>query len=434
MKHQSVRSYKPFHRIQIDLMEVKPSGAQGERYVMTAICVCTRYIFLRACDNREAPELAMLLLDILLDCGVILAVIQSDNEFLNLAFEELFALLGSNQIFSVALRPQSQGIVERSHRDIRNQLAILVEAFARSNPRNWPQYLRYVEHKLRHRDLVSGITPYAAVHGFYGSSTLSTAMGALESIPEDIIWADWVHSLVSETKRINSCLSEHWNSESALRARKHGEAKSEPDFTPGELVLLAKPFYEKGTGVILPQCDGPYVIYKLPTPHIVLLHDTLTNESVCDGKPVAVSRLIRFKFPHDWAGAEVQDVEDRENMMNGLKPGMFIAVSPKTSFFNRIHVARVERPFVGQELCEVTLYTVPKGNRTGPWQARRWVIWQNEDGTPKREVITKGEFITKVSLVNDALTQESFETLTMHGVPAGEQPRLDSSLPPKRMA
>ena len=84
------------------------------------------------------------MLDVLLDAGVIPAVVQSDNEFVNLAFVELCSLLGSTQIFSAALRPQSQGIVERSHLDIRAQLAILVEALARSNPRRWPQYLKYV--------------------------------------------------------------------------------------------------------------------------------------------------------------------------------------------------------------------------------------------------------------------------------------------------
>ena len=86
-------------------MEVKPTGQEGERYVFTLICVCTRYIFLRALTSRDAPDVATLMLDILLDAGVIPAVIQSDNEFVSLAFEELCSLLGSTQIFSAVLRP-----------------------------------------------------------------------------------------------------------------------------------------------------------------------------------------------------------------------------------------------------------------------------------------------------------------------------------------
>ena len=73
-----------------------------------------------------------MLLDIILDAGVMPAIVQSDNEFLSLAFEELFMLLGTSQLFSTALRPQSQSIIERSH------LAILVENYARSNPDDGP--------------------------------------------------------------------------------------------------------------------------------------------------------------------------------------------------------------------------------------------------------------------------------------------------------
>ena len=87
--YHAVRASVPFFRMQADLMEVKPTGAEGERGVMTAICVATRYIFLRRCRTREAPEFAFILLDIILDAGVLPAAIQSDNEFANLAFEEI---------------------------------------------------------------------------------------------------------------------------------------------------------------------------------------------------------------------------------------------------------------------------------------------------------------------------------------------------------
>ena len=80
-----------------------------------------------------------LLLDIFLDMGVIPVVIQSDSEFCNLDLEELCTSLGSTQLFSTALHPQSQGIVERTHRELRAALAKSVEAYIRANPRKWPR-------------------------------------------------------------------------------------------------------------------------------------------------------------------------------------------------------------------------------------------------------------------------------------------------------
>ncbi len=50
--------------MQIDLMEVKPTGEDGEKYILTCVCVATRYIFLRAATSRDAPDLALLLFDV----------------------------------------------------------------------------------------------------------------------------------------------------------------------------------------------------------------------------------------------------------------------------------------------------------------------------------------------------------------------------------
>ncbi len=60
--------------MQVDLMEIKPAGEDGERYLLTVICVATRYLFLRAAKSRDAPDLALLLFDICLDMGLIPAL------------------------------------------------------------------------------------------------------------------------------------------------------------------------------------------------------------------------------------------------------------------------------------------------------------------------------------------------------------------------
>ena len=210
------------------------------------------------CETRDAPDLAKLLIDVILDAGVVPQVVQSDNEFCNLACEEACTCLGSSQLFSTALRPQSQGIVERMHSDLRAQLAILVEAYVRSCPRRWPQFVRHAEHKLRHRRIVPGVTPYMAVHGFAGSSALASAMGAVPATPDNIVWADWLRTLIAESKHIQATMSEDWAEQADARARNHSEVAPAPDFVEGDLVLARKPFYDQGTALILPQCDGPF--------------------------------------------------------------------------------------------------------------------------------------------------------------------------------
>ena len=78
-----------------------------------------------------------------------------------------------------------------------------------------------MEHKLRHRTLVTGASPFICVHGFFGSSSLSTALGAITEIPEDTIWQDWIQDIVSESKKISAMVFEHYATEAAVRARKN---------------------------------------------------------------------------------------------------------------------------------------------------------------------------------------------------------------------
>jgi len=362
--------------------------------------------------------------------GVVPAVIQSDNEFVNLAFEELTSLLGAAQLFSTALRPQSQGIVERSHRDLRAALAIVVEAFIRACPRKWPSYVRYLEARMRHKTLPTGHTPYQAVHGFYGSTALSTALGAIQEIPEDLIYNDWLQGIVAECKSIGQKITDHWEHEATVRARKHGERKHEASFQEQDLVLIQKPFFERGTGSILPQCDGPFVVSRTPTAHTVILEDPLTGDLYLDGKPVSVARLIRYHFPLDWAGPEAHELNDQVGDLSNLRVGDHIAVEPKVLTGKRIHVARVERVYVEQGLLQVVLYHVPQHARFGPWQRRPWEI-RHEGGRDRSEVITASEVVCKVELKNQALTQESLERLALHGIATGTQPSRDASLPPR---
>ena len=198
---------------------------------------------------------------------------------------------------------------------------------------------------------------------------------------------------------------------------------------------MTKPFYEKGAGAILPQCDGPFQIYRLPTAHTAILTDVLSREPTADGKAISVARLIRFRFPKDWAGPEHHDLTHSVGAIAQLKVGRFVACEPKASQHRergqRVHVARVERVWREQGLAEVTLFWVPPENRTGPWQARRWTVWA-EDGVVHREVVTQSELICTVELSNDPLTHKSMEVLTTCGVPASGQPRRDASLPPRR--
>ena len=424
----TVKGYKPFFRMQWDMMEVKPTGEDGETYVLTAICPSTKYPFLRPLTTRDSEVVAAAMLDVILDCGVVPCIHQSDNEFCNLAVSELIGLLGATQLFSAALRPQSQGLVERIHRDIRAGLAMAVEALCRAKPRRWPRHLRRLEYKLRHKLLANGQTPYQAVHGFVGSSSLASALGALDEIPEELVFSSWLQEIVSESSRINAELEILFEEQAEARERKQAETVPETGFTAGELVLLRKPFYEKGEGVILPQADGPYAISAVLDPHGVVLEDPLTGEAACRGVRVATARLIKYDFPQEWAAIDLQeDMAPQHEVAVGTLVAVRSAIGRNAP---RVHVGRVERFFPAQNQLEVTLFEVPRGSRLGPWTRRPWTVKLDlHTRAVIKQVFAMDEVLAVVELIEGALTQRSLELLSAVGVDVSPVPTLDATLP-----
>jgi len=175
---------------------------------------------------------------------------------------------------------------------------------------------------------------------------VSTALGAITEIPADAVHGEWLRFIVSESKASNELQVDVWLRDAEARARRHGETSRAPKFEIGTLVLLHKPFYEKGTGQILPQCDGPFEIIAQPSPHVCILADPYTGEPFDHTKPVSVARLVRFEFPTNYAEPVAGEFKDLEALMASMQVGKYVAIE----YHSRIHVARVERFFREQTL------------------------------------------------------------------------------------
>ena len=410
-----ILEYRPFYRMQYDLMEVRPKGDNGETHILTCICVASRYSYLRNLSGREATGIAQALLDIILDCGIVPAILQSDNEFATLILEELVSLLGSTQIFSTALRPESQGIAERSHRTIRATLATCIETLCRAAPRKWPMYTRWAEYKLRHATLCmknsERITPYRYVHGFAGSTSLKSAMQAIKEIPESVITTEWLSAIVQESSQLAGTVIEFRESEAAKDTRKHEEKVSTKQVREGDLVLLQKPFFEKGAGLILPGSDGPYRVTKVYDDHLVQLADVLTGTLVQRGKPISKARIILFHYLGDLAKEDLTE----EDMTHDYQIGNMVAAEIKIAGQQRVCVCRVEKLFEVGAQAELTVFEVPNRERYGPWVRRPWHVRMVNEAV-HREQVPLSEIICPVDLREQALTADSVEQLSKHGV------------------
>jgi hypothetical protein len=185
------------------------------------------------------------------------------------------------------------------------------------------------------------------------------------------------------------------------------------------LVLLQKPFYEKGQGLILPQCDGPFLISRVHGDHTVLLTDPLSGAPYLGGQRVSTMRLVLFQYPVDALEDHFEEAVD--SVAVPVTVHDFVAVELRGS--KRVQIAKVNRVFeVGAQL-EVDLYEVPAGERYGPWSRRPWLP------VGRVAVIPRAEVLSVVDLVDRALTAGSLEKLEALGVTVSGKIRDEKLLP-----
>jgi hypothetical protein len=426
----AVLSFRPGYRMQLDWMEVKPTGENGEDHILTVLCVSTRYPWFRTASGRDQVKAAALLLDVVLDAGVMPSIFHSDNEFISLVLEEFATLMGSQQLYSTALRPQSLGADERIHRDIRAGLSILVDAFSRAVPRSWPRLVRYIESKCRHKKGSHGISPYQCWHGFSGSSPLASSLQAFQEIPASLVHTEWLQGIVLEAARLGAELDAKWEEQAASSARLASESQRSLKFVVGELVFVHKPFWERGAGLILPQADGPFRVERIFDAHTCSLSHALSGLAYMHGQRISLARLIKFDFPSQYIQSDITPDQALVPVMS-LTPGEFVALELNLVGVPRIYIGRVIRTFPANAQLEVEIWHVSSSQRFGPWTRRPWSPMLNQDHSVRREVVTEAELLCRAVLVDHALDQSTLEALAHLGVPVEHVPHRDSVMPPR---
>ena len=149
-----------------------------------------------------------------------------------------------------------------------------------------------------------------------------------------------------------------------------------------------------------------------PTPHTARLADALTAEPYQNGKPVAVSRLVKYNFPAEHSLPLTEEVDPSSaGKLARLSLGSMVAVN----FENRVHVARVERILPEDESVVVAIHEVPRECRFGPWERRSWSPLTRNSEVVK-EMLHMKDVILEVTLIEGALSGESLEKLTSFGI------------------
>jgi transposase InsO family protein len=134
-----------FSHIHVDLVGPLPVSAEGYSYLFTVIDCSMRWLEAVPLKNMEARTCADALVDTWISRFGMPAVITSDRgtQFCMAIWNVLCSILMIHHITTTAFHPQSNGMIERAHRQLKEALR------ARLAGAEWPQHLPWVLLGLR---------------------------------------------------------------------------------------------------------------------------------------------------------------------------------------------------------------------------------------------------------------------------------------------
>ena len=291
----------PFDTVQIDLQgPIVPPSEEGWRFVLTAICVYTRYPALRGTCTKTKQEVARVLVDIFWELGTFPRVIMSDRgaEFVNALMEEILAIIRVSRFAAPAYTPRVMGMVERSHRTMAAILRALVAHFIATHRRKWGGFLLCVQYHLRHLQFASStVTPFMMVHAWAAASPMQRALAPWNLVPKALPSDDWVRELVQTWRGITEKFGRYLKDYEVSMGERRDAGRKWVTFVAGEAVMLERPpVAGDASRVLMEKMEGPYRVRKVLSDYRVVLEEMSGEATVPrhGGEAgVATSRLLK---------------------------------------------------------------------------------------------------------------------------------------------
>jgi hypothetical protein len=108
---------------------------EGYHYLIVCIDYFSKWSEAKPIKDKTAPTIAQFLYDMMCRHGCFeIQINDQGREFVNVVSDELHRLTGVEQRVTSAYHPQSNGLVERQNRTIKNSLVKILE----DNPSHWP--------------------------------------------------------------------------------------------------------------------------------------------------------------------------------------------------------------------------------------------------------------------------------------------------------
>ena len=280
----------PFSVWGIDIIgNISPKSSSGHEYILVAIDYFTKWVEATSYAGLTAARVAKFIRShIIYRYGVPHELISDRGAHFRGEVDTLVQEYGIQHHRSSAYRPQTNGAVEATNKNINRILRKMVET-----SRDWSDALWAYRTSFR---TSTGPTPYSLVYGMEAVLPVEIEMGSLRvELEHQISVTEWAQSRYDQLSLLD---------ERRLRAADHVQAyqrkmthafrkRVKPrKFQKGDLVLkVLRGLINDPRGKFRPNWSGPYVIRDLTQEGAAWLTDLDGNQFT---EPVNVDHLKRF--------------------------------------------------------------------------------------------------------------------------------------------
>ena len=151
-------------RVAMDVVGQLPKTRKGNRFILVVNYYFTRWPEAYAIADHETTTVAQKLVDEWVSRYGVMHYLHTDQgrEFESKVFQAMCSMLGVNKTWTTPYHPQSDGMVERCNRTLKDVLSKVIT----SNQDDWDKWLPHV--LLAYRTAVhsaTGITPHGMLFG-----------------------------------------------------------------------------------------------------------------------------------------------------------------------------------------------------------------------------------------------------------------------------
>jgi hypothetical protein len=217
-----------------DLSGPFPKSTRGHVYILSVVCLFTKYLILVPLRDKSAITVAKAIWEeVFLKYGGGDLWTDNGTEFRNSLLSELSRMMGVHRSFTTSYEARTNGACERSHGTINSMLAKCVEA----SQRNWDDCLGSVAFSYNasvHESTMH--TPFFLLHGFQPRWTPDFLLG--RGGRPQYSTNDYADMLVDRLEKAHSLTREHLRTTAERMSCWYDKRVNEQIFVPGERVRV----------------------------------------------------------------------------------------------------------------------------------------------------------------------------------------------------